>query len=57
MKLKVLIIDDEEPARKLIGKFCEDYPALEIAGEYADGFNAVKAINFGLCLDLLLDFL
>lgn len=42
---KVLIIDDEEPARKLISSFLNENKEFEIIGECADGFTAVKQIN------------
>ncbi|MFC2101166.1 LytR/AlgR family response regulator transcription factor [Bacteroidota bacterium] len=44
-KMLVLIIDDEEPARNLVKNFIVDHHELEIIGECADGFCAVKAIN------------
>ena len=45
MKIKTLIIDDEEPARNLVKKFLLEHSELEVIGEFADGFSAVKAIN------------
>jgi two-component system, LytTR family, response regulator len=44
-RIKTFIIDDEEPARALIRKFLEGFDEIEIAGEYADGFSGIKAIN------------
>jgi len=44
-KINVFIIDDEEPARNLVRKYAEAFEELNIKGEYADGFSAVKAIN------------
>lgn len=44
-KLKILIVDDEMPARKLIGNFLQSSPYFEIIGEASDGFEAVKKIN------------
>ena len=45
MKYTVLVIDDEEPARNLIKTFLADQENIEIIGECADGFSAVKSIN------------
>lgn len=43
--IRVLIIDDEEPARNLLTNFLKDYDNFEIIGECSDGFAAVKQIN------------
>ena len=45
MKYKAIIIEDEEPARQLINSYLAENGNIEIAGEYADGFSAVKAID------------
>jgi len=45
MNIKVAIIDDETPARKLIRRFLEKYPNIEIIGEAADGLTGLKLIN------------
>jgi len=42
---KALIVDDEAPARDLIRAYLKDFPAIEIAGECANGFEALKAIQ------------
>ncbi|MFH1297787.1 MAG: LytTR family transcriptional regulator DNA-binding domain-containing protein [Bacteroidota bacterium] len=44
-KYKVLIIDDEPPARQIIRDYLMEYPTLEVAGEYPDGFSGLKAIQ------------
>ena len=44
-KIKVLIIDDEPPARDLVKHYLNDFPALEIAGECENGFEALQAIQ------------
>lgn len=44
-KIKAFIIEDEEPARLLIKKYLENHPEIMVAGEYANGFDAVKAVN------------
>ena len=43
--IRTLIIDDEEPARVLVRRFLEDFSEIEVLGECADGFAAVKSIN------------
>ena len=45
MKIKTIIIEDEEPARELLKKFLADHDEIEVIGECADGFSGVKAIN------------
>jgi two-component system LytT family response regulator len=42
---KVLIIDDEPPARQIIRDYLKAYSNLEIAGEFTDGFSGLKAIQ------------
>lgn len=42
---KVIIVDDEEPARKLIKEFLEPHKDLVIIEECNNGVDAVKAIN------------
>lgn len=44
-KLRVLIIDDEPPARELVKHYLSSYNDVEIAGECANGFEALKAIQ------------
>ena len=45
MKLKALIIDDEEPARDIMKHFLKDHEEIEIIGESADGFSGLKSIQ------------
>ena len=45
MKLKVLIIDDEEPARDIMKHYLKDIDEIEIMGEFVDGFSGLKAIQ------------
>ncbi|EZH74115.1 LytTR family transcriptional regulator [Aquimarina atlantica] len=42
---KVLIIDDEAAARKLIKEYLTDFPELILLGEANNGVDAVKMIN------------
>ena len=42
---KVIIIDDEAPARDIIRQYLSAYPDIEIAGEADNGFAAMKLIR------------
>jgi two-component system, LytTR family, response regulator len=42
-RIRVLIVDDEELARQVLREFLADHPEIEVAGECANGFEAVKA--------------
>ncbi|MDX9940961.1 MAG: LytTR family transcriptional regulator DNA-binding domain-containing protein [Bacteroidales bacterium] len=42
---KALIIEDEQPARDLLKEFLKEFEQIELAGEYGDGFEGLKAIN------------
>jgi two-component system, LytTR family, response regulator len=42
---KVMIIDDEEAARLMIGQYLEDFSTLEVVAECQNGIEAVTAIN------------
>ncbi len=44
-KRRVLIVDDEPLARKAMALALAEFPEIEIIGECADGFEAVKKIN------------
>ena len=43
--MKVMIIDDEAPARDLIRHCLQSYPDIEIVGEADNGFAAMKLIR------------
>lgn len=43
--MKVLIVDDEAPARMLIRHYLQNVPGWEIIGECQDGFDAIKVIQ------------
>jgi two-component system, LytTR family, response regulator len=45
MKIRTLIIEDEEPARDIVKTYLSKYSDVEIIGEAADGFSGVKLIN------------
>jgi len=45
MKIRVLIVDDEPPARELIATLLREDPDVEVAGECANGRSAVAAIE------------
>ena len=44
-KMKVLIVDDEPPARELIRNFLAGIRDIEIVGECSNGFEALKAVQ------------
>jgi len=44
-KVRALIIDDEELARKVIYKYLEKHPDIEIVQECENGFTGLQAIN------------
>lgn len=44
-KIRVLIIDDERPARRKIRRFLESEPDIEVAGEACDGREAIAVIQ------------
>jgi two-component system, LytTR family, response regulator len=51
-KMKVLIVDDESLARELVRNYLKEMPDVEVLGECANGFEALKAVQ-ELCPDLL----
>ena len=44
-KLKVLIVDDESLARELVKNYLAEMPGVELLGECANGFEALKAVQ------------
>ncbi len=44
-KRRVLIVDDEPLARKAMALALAEFPGIQVIGECADGFEAVKVIN------------
>ena len=42
--MRTLIVDDEHLARALLREYLSAHPEIEIVGECANGFEAVKAI-------------
>ena len=53
--LKILIVDDEEPARKRLTRLLADMPSTEIVGEAATGLEAQEYIGTSGANVLLLD--
>lgn len=43
--IKVIIVEDEKPARDLIRTYLKDFSNMELLGEYDNGFDGLKAIN------------
>ena len=44
-RLRAVIVDDEEPARRLLRRFLEREPDFEVVGEAGDGESAVEVIR------------
>ncbi|MDD3124601.1 MAG: LytTR family transcriptional regulator DNA-binding domain-containing protein [Candidatus Kapabacteria bacterium] len=44
-EFKLLIVEDEEPARLLLKKYVSEMDDIELIGECTDGFAGVKSIN------------
>ena len=43
-ELRIIVVDDEEPARRLLRGYLEDEPDVVIIAECANGFEAVRAV-------------
>jgi two-component system LytT family response regulator len=44
-KIRIVIIDDEAPARELIKHYLKEVDSLEVIAECADGFSGLKSIS------------
>ena len=44
-KIKIIIIDDEAPARELIKHYLKEVDSIEVIAECADGFSGLKSIS------------
>ena len=44
-KIRVLIVDDEDLARQVIREMLTSHPEIEIVGEAANGFEAVRMVS------------
>ena len=44
-KIKTIIVDDENLARKIVKAYLKNYPDFEIIAECTNGFEAIKMIN------------
>jgi len=44
-KIRTVIVDDEELARKMLLEFLASHPEIEVMAECANGFEAVKAVT------------
>ena len=42
---RAIIVEDEKPARDLVRNYLEEFPSIELIGEYDNGFDGLKAIN------------
>ena len=45
MRLRVVVVDDEEPARALLREYLAAQPDVELVAECRNGFEAVKAVS------------
>lgn len=45
MKLRIIIIDDEQPARDIVKLFLHDHSNIELIGQCKNGFEGVKMIS------------
>lgn len=43
--MRVIVVDDEELARKMLLEFLSAHPEIEVVAECANGFDAVKAVT------------
>src|SRR5512142_2971725 len=44
-KMRVIVVDDEELARKMLLEFLSAHPEIDVVAECANGFEAVKAVT------------
>jgi two-component system LytT family response regulator len=44
-RLRTVVVDDEAPARTLLGEYLAAHPDVEVVAECANGFEAVKAVT------------
>jgi len=44
-KIRIIIIDDETPARELIKHYLKEVESIEIIAECSDGFSGLKSIS------------
>ncbi len=43
--IRVLVVDDEAPARRRVKKLLQGYPMVEVVGEAASGRDATEAVR------------
>ena len=44
-KIRIIIIDDETPAREIIKHYLQEVDSIEVVAECADGFSGLKTIS------------
>lgn len=42
---RTILIEDEKPARDLLKAYLEEFPQVDLLGEYDNGFDGLKAVN------------
>jgi two-component system LytT family response regulator len=45
-KIRIVIIDDETPAREIIKHYLKEVDSVEVIAECADGFSGLKSVSF-----------
>ena len=53
--IRMIIVEDEKPARDLIRAYLEEFPGVELIGEYDNGFDGLKAVNENMPDAIFLD--
>ncbi|MCP4662192.1 MAG: response regulator [bacterium] len=43
--MRTVVVDDEEPGRRILREYLAEHPEIEIIAECANGFEAVKAVS------------
>jgi len=43
-RIRVVVVDDEAPARRMLAEYLTEIPGVELVAECANGFEAVKAV-------------
>lgn len=53
MKKKCLIIDDDQSARLIIKKLCDEFEQLEVIEEFSNAIDAIKFLNLENNIDII----
>jgi len=55
MSIRCIILDDEQPARRLLESYCERHPQLEVVGSFKNPLEALTPLSEGKADLLFLD--